>query len=107
MQGMRDVLRGSLARSLREMSEEDRLAIAWPIACGPVLASHGEIQRLDAERVVHVRVDGATWMGQFLQMRPVLANDLARIAGVKLAGIHFEEQGAERIRAVKKAVPRR
>ena len=40
MQRMRELLRGSLARSLRELSEQDRLAAAWPVACGPSLAAH-------------------------------------------------------------------
>jgi hypothetical protein len=93
MERMRDVLRGSLGRSLRALTEEDRLAAAWPVACGPALAGHGELLHLDAERVLHVRVDGAAWMHQFVHMRSALANDLARIAGVKLAGIHFVRAG--------------
>ena len=43
MQGMRDMLRGSLARSLRPLPPLDRLAAAWPVACGSALAGHGEI----------------------------------------------------------------
>jgi hypothetical protein len=35
-------------------------------------------------------------MQQFLHMRSALANDLGRIAGVGLAGIHFEEQRKSR-----------
>ncbi len=93
MERMRDVLRGSLRRSLGGLTEEDRLAAAWPVACGSVLAGHGELLRLDAERVLHVRVKGAAWMQQFVQMRSALANDLGRIAGVKLEGIHFQEAG--------------
>ncbi len=103
MERMRDVLRGSLARSLRELPDEDRLAAAWPVACGPALAGHAEVLHLDADRTLHVRVSGAAWMRQFQQMRSALANDLGRIAGVRLNGIHFEEQGGERVRAPKKA----
>jgi hypothetical protein len=95
MQRMRDVLRGSLARSLRELPDEDRLAAAWPVACGSALAAHAEVLHLDAESVLHVRVTGAEWMQQFLHMRSALANDLGRIAGVRLAAIHFQEQGQE------------
>ena len=43
MQGMRDLLRGSLGRSLRELPEEDRLMAAWPVACGSALAGHAEV----------------------------------------------------------------
>jgi hypothetical protein len=101
MQPMRDVLRGSLARSLRELSDEDRLAAAWPVACGSSLASHGTIVHLDAERTLHVQVDTAVWMKQFLQMRSALSNEVGRIAGVRLNGIHFQQQGQERMRAAK------
>ena len=90
MQRMRDVLRDSLARGLRELPDEDRLAAAWPVACGTALAEHGRLLHLDPEGVLHVRVDSALWMGQFQHMRSALANDLGRIAGVRLNGIHFE-----------------
>lgn len=102
MQRMRDVLRDSLSRSLRELSDEDRLAAAWPVACGPALAGHGTIEHLYADGTLHVRVDGAAWMQQFVQMRSALSNDLGRIAGVRLNGIHFQEQGQERVRAAKR-----
>jgi hypothetical protein len=96
MQRMRDVLRDSLGRSLKDLSAEDRLAAAWPVACGTALAEHGQLLRLDEEQVLHVRVDGAAWMQQFVHIRSALANDLGRIAGVRLAAIHFEEQGSPR-----------
>ena len=92
MQHMRDVLRDSLKRSLRELPDEDRLVAAWRVACGPALAEHSQVLGLDQQGVLHVRVDGSIWMQQFLHMRSALANDLGRIAGVRLAGIHFEEQ---------------
>ncbi len=94
MERMRDVLRGVLGRSLQSLPEEDRLAAAWPVACGSALASHGELLHLDADRVLHVRVDGTAWMQQFLHMRSALANDLGRIAGVKLTAIHFIDRPA-------------
>ncbi len=100
MQGMREVLRGSLGRSLRELPDEDRLMAAWLVACGSALAGHAKVLYLDAENVLQVRVDGAQWMQQFLSMRSALANDLGRIAGVRLAGIHFEEQGSRARRRV-------
>lgn len=96
MQRMRDILRGSLGRSLRELSEEDRLAAAWPVACGPALASHGEVLHLDEERKLHIRVSGQEWMREFFDIRSQLAADVARIAGVKLHGIHFEEKSSVR-----------
>lgn len=102
---MRDLLRGSLARSLRDLSPEDRLAAAWPVACGSALAGRGEVLHLDAEDVLHICVTGAEWMRQFLDIRSQLAGDLARISGVALSGIHFEEKGSPR--ATAKWPPRR
>ena len=95
MQNMRDFLRGSLGRSLRELSEIDRLAAAWPVACGATLASHAEVAELDAERTLHIVVARQEWMQPFTHMRSALQNDLARIAAVRLSGIHFEvKQGS-------------
>jgi len=90
MQRMRDLLRGSLGRSLRAWSDEDRLAAAWSVACGPALAQRSRVLHLDHERVLHVEVEGAEWMRQFLDIRTTLAAELARIAGVPVNGIHFE-----------------
>lgn len=98
MQGMRDVLRSSLGRSLRTLSEEDRLAAAWPVACGSALAERAEVLGLDADGVLHVRVLQPGWREQFVQMRTMLAADLSRIAGVRLQTIHFEGQGMRNAR---------
>jgi hypothetical protein len=98
MQRMRDILRSELGRSLRELSEEDRLAAAWPVACGAALAAHGEVLHLDADRTLHIRVASRQWFDQFLHIRSTLAADLARIARVPLNGIHFEEQGRASLR---------
>jgi predicted nucleic acid-binding Zn ribbon protein len=92
MQRMRDVLRGELGRSLRELSEEDRLAAAWTVVCGAAMAAHGRVLRLDDDRVVHVRVDSEEWMQQFLHMRAILLAELGRVAAVRLGGIHFVKQ---------------
>jgi hypothetical protein len=91
MEGMRDLLRGSLGRSLRTLSELDRLSTAWPVACGPSLAAHAQVLHLDDDRVLHVRVTGPEWLMQFQRMRSALANDLGRIAGVRIVAIHFEQ----------------
>jgi hypothetical protein len=88
MESMRQMLRGSLGRSLATMPALDRLTAAWPVACGPALARKGVISRFE-DGVVYVQVLDAAWTEQFDAMRAVLEHDLARIAGVKLAGIHF------------------
>ncbi len=92
MQGMRDVLRSSLGRSLRELSPADRLLAAWPVACGSALAAHGELGEMDADGVLHVLVREAAWLETFRSVRSALANDVARIAGVPVREIHFESR---------------
>ena len=89
MERMRDVIRGTLARSLRLLTEEDRIAAALPVVCGTVLAAHCEVVRLDEEATLHLRVDSPEWMPPLLGMREILQHDLQRVAGVRLAGLHF------------------
>ncbi len=94
MQAMRDVIRGSLARSLRLLTEEDRLASALPVVCGSAMSSHCEVMRLDEERTLHVRVDAAEWMASAVGMKAIVQHDLQRVSGVHLAGVHFVHAGS-------------
>jgi predicted nucleic acid-binding Zn ribbon protein len=89
METMRDLLRSSLARSLRGMCEEDRLAAAWTVACGSAMADHAAVVGFD-EGVVRIEVADTAWMQQMISLRSVLARDMARIAGLPIAAIHFE-----------------
>ena len=94
MEGMREVLRQSLARSLRSWSGQDRLAAALPVVCGSVLASHCKVARLDEDGRLHLYVFGREWLQPLLGMREVMQRELARIAGVPINGLHFEVAGA-------------
>ena len=96
---MRDLLRGSLARSLRTLSEEDRLAAALPVVCGTALAAQCEVERLDAGRTLHLRVRNREWLNPLQAMREVLQRDLARTAGVPLEGLQFQRSGAAEARS--------
>lgn len=89
MQGMRAMLRQSLGRSLRTLPEEDRLAAALPVVCGSALAAHCAVAELDAQRILHLRVSGESWLGPLLAMRDVLKRDLAQTSGVVLHGLEL------------------
>lgn len=89
MEGMRDLLKGALGRSLRAMRDEDRLAASWPVACGKALAERGAVVGY-ADEVVWVDVENGAWLRQMMSMQGQLAGELGRIAGVKVSGIHFE-----------------
>ena len=89
MENMRDVLRRSLGRSLGTMPALDRLAAAWPVACGQALARRGEILAYQ-DGVLRVQVEDPAWMDEMRRMSAVLERELARIAQVKLTKIHFE-----------------
>ena len=94
MEDMRSVLRKSLGRSLGALPELDRLAAAWPVACGKALAARGRITAFAAGTVT-VQVDDPAWLAQMLVMRGALQHDLARIAEVQVTAIHFESTAAK------------
>jgi hypothetical protein len=81
MEAMRELLRSSLGRSLGAMRDEDRLAAAWTVACGSAMAERGAV--MGYER-------GVVWIGQMISLRGTLEREMARIAGLPVAGIHFE-----------------
>lgn len=91
---MREVLRRSLGRSLEALPEMDRLEAAWSVACGKTMAARGKLIGYDGE-LLRVEVEDARWLEQMVSMRGVLAREVARIAGVKVGGIHFEVRKPE------------
>ncbi len=95
MEGMRELLQGSLGRTLGAMAEEDRLAAAWPVACGKALSERGSVVGYEGG-VVMVEVKDAAWLQQMMSMRGQLAGEMARIAGVKVREIHFEVKGRKK-----------
>ena len=94
MDSMREMMRRTLGRSLQALPEIDRLTAAWPVACGPALAEKGHIVGL-ANGVLRVEAMNSVWLEQLRSMQEILQRELARIADVKLAGIHFEVKRAE------------
>jgi hypothetical protein len=92
---MRDILKSNLGRSLESLPPLDRLAAAWPVACGKAMAGRGHILAFESG-VVTIEVDGAVWLDQMRSMQAVLQSELARIAQVKVAAIHFEVKGFRR-----------
>jgi hypothetical protein len=89
LEGMRDLLKGSMGQSLCALREEDKLAAAWPVACGKAMAGRGSISGY-ANGVVRVQVEDGAWLRQLMSMRGPLAAEMARIAGVQVSEIHFE-----------------
>ena len=89
MQGMREFLRGSLARSLAGTREEDRLAAAWTVACGRAMAERGTVVGYQ-DGIVRVEVSDQVWLRQMTALRSTLERDMARISGVKLQAIDFQ-----------------
>ncbi len=95
MESMRDMLRGSLGRSLRTMEPLDRLRAAWPVACGAAMARKGVVVGFE-DGVLRIAVTDPAWMEQMMAMRSVLQGELGRIAEVKLGGIHFYRAASSR-----------
>lgn len=88
MEAMRELLRGSLARSLAGTSEEDRLAAAWTVACGRAMAERGVVSGY-ADGVLRIEVGDPVWLRQMQALRPTLEREVARISGVKVQSIDF------------------
>jgi hypothetical protein len=86
---MRALLRGSLARSLQTFPPEDKLAAAWPVACGKAMAERGAVVGyVDGE--VWLEVQEGAWLKQMMSMQGQLAGQMSRIAGIKVSRIHFK-----------------
>jgi hypothetical protein len=95
LEGMRDLIRGSMGRSLQALTDEDKLAAAWPVACGKAMAERGAVVGY-VDGVVLLQVADEVWMRQMMSMRTQLAGEMARIAGVKVSEIHFEMKRHDR-----------
>ena len=91
LDGMWEMLRSSLGRSLQALKEEDRLAAAWPVACGKAMAEKGHVVGFE-DGVVRIEVEDAAWLRQLMSLRGQLAAELARISGVRVSEIHFERK---------------
>ncbi len=89
MEGIRDLLKRSLGQSLNSLRDVDRLAAAWPVACGKTMAERGTVVSYD-DGVLLVQVEDRAWLQQLTSMRGQLAGEMARIAGVRVNQIHFE-----------------
>jgi predicted nucleic acid-binding Zn ribbon protein len=89
MEGIRDLLKRSLGQSLNSLCDEDRLAAAWPVACGKTMAVRGTVVGYDGG-VLRVQVEDKAWLQQLMSMRGQLAGEMARVAGVTVSTIHFE-----------------
>jgi len=91
LEGMRDILRNSLGRSLQGLQEEDRLSAAWTVACGKAMAGRGQVVGF-VDGVVRVEVEDGVWLRQMITTHRQLAGELGRISGVAVSGIHFERK---------------
>ena len=89
LERMRDLLKVSLRGNLSALSDEDRLAVAWPVVCGRAMAEHGAVVGY-ADGIVRVQVEDRVWLRQLMSMHGQLAGEMARIAGVRVSDIHFE-----------------
>ena len=95
MEGIRDLLKGTLGRSLSGLQAEDRLAAAWSVACGKVLAERGAVIGFE-EGMIHVEVADGGWLRQMMSMQVQLTGEMGRISGVQVRGIHFEVKGQKK-----------
>jgi len=89
MEAIRSLLREKLRVSLRGMRDEDRMAAAWTVACGRAMAERGSVVSYQ-KGVVRVEVTDAVWIAQMKALDETLRREMAQIAGLPVAAIHFE-----------------
>lgn len=89
MEGMRDLLRGSVGNTLHGLRAEDRIAAAWMVASGRALSERSAVVGF-ADGIVQVEVSDSAWLEQLITIASQLRTEIARIAEVEVAGIHFE-----------------
>ena len=68
MEAMRDLLKNSLGQSLNSLSDDDKLAAAWPVACGKTMAERAMVIGYD-RGVLRVWVENRMWLQQLMTMR--------------------------------------
>jgi predicted nucleic acid-binding Zn ribbon protein len=88
MQRMRDLLRSTMAGSLKSLDAEARFAAAWPVACGQKMAEHARVAGF-SEGILSIEVDGAAWLKEMRSNSARLKAELGRIAGIPLTDILF------------------
>lgn len=89
MEEIRELLRRSLGRSLEALSEEDRLAAAWPVASGKAMAGRASVVGY-ANGIVRLEVVNEAWMREMMNMKGQLAREMSRIAQVPVTEIQIE-----------------
>ncbi len=89
LQGMRELIGASISQSLKSLQDEDRLAAAWPVACGKAMAERAVVLGYE-EGILRMEATDDLWLRQLTAMRGQLAGEISRIAGVKVREIHFE-----------------
>ena len=89
MENIRDVLRGSLGRSLGALNDVDRLAAAWTVAAGSRMASRAMVLGYE-DGIVRLGAADEMWMREMMNMKERLAVEMARLAGVPVKEIRVE-----------------
>jgi predicted nucleic acid-binding Zn ribbon protein len=88
MQAMRDILRGSLAKSLNALTPLDRLSAAWPVAAGHAVAGRTFVSAFE-DGMVRVTVPDKTWQRQLEMVHLQLLSDLKNISRIAVTDILF------------------
>ena len=88
MQRFRDVIRFGSHSGLSALSARDRLAMAWVVVCGRALAGRGSVVGYE-QGAVRIEVRETAWLEQMRSMSEHLTRELARVAGMKVTGLHF------------------
>lgn len=88
MEGIRSLLKKSLGQSIEALNDMDRLAVAWPVACGKAMAEHASVVDY-ADGIVRLEAVDDAWMREMMNMKAHLAREMSQIAGVPVKEIRI------------------
>jgi hypothetical protein len=89
MQPFRDLVRSGLRRGFAAFPGQDKLQMAWTIACGKALAQRGSVVGYDQAGIVEIEVLDRVWLNEMENMRDHLKAELTRMTGLPIAELHF------------------
>lgn len=89
MQSFRDVVRSGLQRGFAAFQGQDKLQMAWTIACGKTLAQRGTVVGYDEPGILQIEVPDRVWLKEMEEMRDYLKAELTRTTGVPITELHF------------------
>ena len=91
MQSARQELQSLAARVLKDAPPEEAIVLAWPLACGSVVAERTQAVSFQ-NGTLHVRVPDRGWQVQLEDFSPHYRAKLTQLTGTNVERIRYDLQ---------------